>query len=207
MLQKWGQSALLNSAITSDYSPNTSKASTKLVCNQQEALRTTYQKGRWQTFSSTEREPKLALCHRHSQMTCTQQNGLSDPAVPQAVLVTNILQEILCLCQSSHHLTKRKKNLSVRKCFKTHKINWKNMLKNCHPILPPFLYFSLGITIRSVLGTGYFARRNFDAAHYGFSPTSSLMVFTWYNRDYCKHSFSFIQNYLCCKTMHSSPCL
>ena len=110
MLQKWGQSTLLNSIIISDYSPNTSKTSTKLVCNQQVALRSNkYQEGRWQTAPSAEREPELALCHRHSRMTCTQQKGLPDPAVPQPLLVTVILQAILCLCSSSVLLDQKKK--------------------------------------------------------------------------------------------------
>lgn len=60
------------------------------------------------------------------------------------------------------------------------------MLKNCHCILSLFFYFSLDITIRSLLGKEYFVGRTFDVAHYDVPPTSSLMVFTWHNTDHCK---------------------
>lgn len=168
MLQKWEQSTLLNSVIISDYSPNTSKTSTKLVCNQQVTFRSNnYQEGRWQTPPSAEREPELALCHRHSRMTCTQQKSLPDPAVPQPLSFCR--QSSACVSHP-YDLTKRKKNVSVWKHFTMHKIIWKNMLKNCHCILFLFLYFPLSIIIRPPLGTGYFVRRTFDVPHYVFPP-------------------------------------
>lgn len=204
MLQKWRQSTLkyhYHQWLTPK------KTSIKLVYNQQVALRSKkYQKGKWQTLPPLEREPELTLCHQHSWVTCTQQKGLPDPAVPQPLPVTVILEAIFCLW--SVLLNQKKTEFISMKILHNEENYLGEHAENLSLCSFPVLILSPSTTIRSLLGTGCFVRRIFDAAHCRFSPlpTSCLMVFTWHNTDCCKSNFSFIQNHPCCKSMQSSPC-
>lgn len=139
--------AVLKSTVIRIYSPNTSKNSTKLVCNQQVAFGSNkYQEGddRHQPLlNGTE----LALFHRHSEMllrspTEPSRSCFSTPTADCCHFAGNPLPVfIICITWPKEERVYRYENTM-------HKIIWKNMLENCRRILSLFLYFPLSITIR-----------------------------------------------------------
>lgn len=48
------------------------------------------------------------------------------------------------------------------------------MPEKCNFILPLFIHLLFGVTVWSLLETGYFSRMTFNMATYGFSSASSL---------------------------------